>query len=73
MGGVHNYAPGAPLTGRVNRVNRVNPRFSVLRLPDWRGPNYPRSFYPAEGTQILSGESALAVRTDIDDGGRDVR
>jgi len=38
----------------VNRVNRVNLTFSDSTLPDWRGPNYPQSFYAARGTHILS-------------------
>src|SRR4030081_2389330 len=43
----------------VNRsgkcVKFVKRTFLGLRLPDWRGPNYPQSFYAARGTQILSG------------------
>jgi hypothetical protein len=30
-------------------VNRVNLTFLDLRLPDWRGGNYPRSFDVPEG------------------------
>jgi hypothetical protein len=45
----------------VNRVNFVNLTFSVLRLPDWRGPNYPQSFYTARGTQTCRRESALPL------------
>ena len=43
-------------------VNRVNLTFSDLRLPDWRGANYPQSFYTARGTQILSRQSALPTK-----------
>jgi hypothetical protein len=57
----------------VNRVNLVNLTFSDLRLPDWRGANYPQSIDAARGTQVPAGRSALLSRTDVNDGGHDVR
>jgi hypothetical protein len=50
-GSSHRHPRAARCQPAVNRVNLVNLTFLDLRLPDWRGPNHPRSLCIARGTQ----------------------